>query len=49
MFGAARKAGSKRLAAQLIRIAETDVKIKTSVGDPRTQIEVLVCELAEGH
>jgi len=45
-----RTAKDDRLAKALIRIAETDLAIKTSVGGSgkasRKQIEMLVCELA---
>lgn len=50
-LAAARRADAGRLAHAIKRIAETDIAIKTSIGGSgptgaRTQIEMLVCELA---
>lgn len=49
-LAAARRADKKRLENAIIRLAETDVAIKTSVGGsapkgPRMLIETLICEL----
>lgn len=46
LLAAARRADQARLERVLKRIAETDLAIKTSVGTPRLQIEMLVCELS---
>jgi DNA polymerase III subunit delta len=35
----------RRLAQQIVRIAEADLSIKTSKASPRMQVETLVCEL----
>jgi DNA polymerase-3 subunit delta len=45
----ARRTERERFAEILKRIARTDLAIKTSLGTPRTQIEMLVCELAVMH
>ncbi len=42
----ARRTERRRFSWALKRIAETDLAIKTSVGTPRLQIEMLICELA---
>jgi DNA polymerase-3 subunit delta len=42
----ARRSDSARLARSLQLIAQADVAIKTSLGTPRMQVEMLVCELA---
>jgi DNA polymerase-3 subunit delta len=42
----ARRSDAERLARSLRLIAAADLAIKTSVGTPRMQIELLVCELA---
>jgi len=36
---------SSEVAQKLQRIAQADLAIKTSKGTPRTQVEMLVCEL----
>ncbi len=41
----ARRTDAKELAKSLVRIAETDLAIKTSLSTPRLQLEMLVCEL----
>jgi len=41
----ARKADSDRLLKGLLRIAQTDVALKSSLATPRLQMEMLVCEL----
>lgn len=46
LMTAVRRADANRLADSLRLIAEADLAIKTSVGTPRMQIEMLVCELA---
>ena len=53
VLAAARRSDRSRLAKVLERLAETDVAIKTSIGGSgpkgaRTQVEMLVCELAAG-
>jgi DNA polymerase-3 subunit delta len=45
----ARRTERERFAEILKRIALTDLAIKTSLATPRTQIEMLVCELAVMH
>lgn len=45
-MSAARRANPVRLAQSMNLIAAADLAIKTSVGTPRMQIEILVCELA---
>lgn len=45
----ARRTDREKFAKILTRIAETDLAIKTSMGTPRLQIEMLVCELAVMH
>lgn len=42
----ARRTDRKTLSFSLKRIADTDLAIKTSVANPRLQIEMLICELA---
>ncbi len=42
----ARRTDREKFARILNRIADTDLAIKTSMGTPRLQIEMLVCELA---
>ncbi len=42
----ARRADTHDLARRLARIAAADLAIKTSLGTPRLQLEMLVCELA---
>lgn len=46
LMSCVRRADPERLADSLRLIAEADLAIKTSVGTPRMQIEMLVCELA---
>jgi DNA polymerase III subunit delta len=43
--GQVRRMRAERIAYGLRRIAEVDLAIKSSVGTPRLQLEVLVCEL----
>lgn len=45
LFEVARKTGNGKFEEVLGKLARTDVAIKTSVGSPRLQIEMLVCEL----
>jgi len=45
----ARRTEREKFAEVLKRIARTDLAIKTSLATPRTQIEMLVCELAVMH
>lgn len=45
----ARRTEREKFAEILKRIAGTDLAIKTSLGTPRLQIEILVCELAGMH
>ena len=42
----ARRSEARDLASRLERIAAADLAIKTSLGTPRLQLEMLVCELA---
>ena len=42
----ARRADSADLARRISRIASTDLAIKTSLGTPRLQLELLICELS---
>jgi DNA polymerase-3 subunit delta len=41
----ARKAETERILKGIVRIAETDVALKSSLATPRLQIELLICEL----
>jgi len=43
----ARRAERKELTDAIDRIAATDIAIKTSQGKPRTQLEMLICELVK--
>ncbi|REJ78295.1 MAG: DNA polymerase III subunit delta [Acidobacteria bacterium] len=45
----ARKTEREKFSEILKKIADTDLAIKTSLGTPRMQIEMLVCELASMH
>jgi DNA polymerase-3 subunit delta len=45
VFERARKLDRAWLLRSLVRIAETDVAVKTSLGTPRLQLEFLICEL----
>jgi len=42
----ARRSDSNELAQRIKRIAEADLAVKTSLGTPRLQLEMLVCELS---
>jgi DNA polymerase-3 subunit delta len=42
----ARRSDSNELAQRIRRIAEADLAVKTSLGTPRLQLEMLVCELS---
>ena len=42
----ARRTDSADLARRITRIASTDLAIKTSLGTPRLQLELLICELS---
>jgi len=42
----ARRTDSADLARRISRIAATDLAIKTSIGTPRLQLELLICELS---
>ncbi len=48
LFEVARRTEPGKFEEILRRLAKTDVAIKTSVGNPRLQIEMLVCELVSG-
>ena len=48
LLSAARRADAERFKRFLRRIADADIAIKTSIGTPRLQIEMLVCELSLG-